>query len=613
MKFYDFKKINLDNYGNYDTNQLTDSILESVERQKLDMDPDQLSGLLVDSIDAHSMKLTSHFHLYLPQSMQQSVDSLTDPYNIPVLTHHDLQTDAIGRVSSGRYVNTFDTFKSGMFNQEVTALLGLSGDTKDLYKKLRKYNSILLGNGNLGAGRLETVSNVVDADAVTKILNKTYDTISMGYETDTLICSEDGLPYYESEFVAGKDYGHGPVYIIFGKLRYFEKSYVNAPADENAGNTSYLRIHNKDNAKKDNVDVKYLVDSGCAGSCEVNFTFNDSINKQQTDGALMKIKEFKKLGDTLYTKVLEMLSEDSRLTLDEVKALDDDAFVGAKRLVLAHSEDAINASVSIITDEIEDCDEKTELLDFLSVRLEDVKASEKANKDEDKNDSKVNELKFNFTDEKWTLSDEKEDNEKALLAVLVTKYSDNKEDATEMINSILSEKEFKDELVTELATDELADVMTRIDNYKYESGVQQAKYSALVQTADSLTSDLKDNYIEKLLSFRTKEDPSLDSDELKTQFKERSLESLKSTYEDMINIFATSDESTEGLDDDGNKLDADKGAKEMTDEEIKVLKDEQLVNYKAIRSINVVAASKFMADSTKRINQLIEDSKQDKN
>ena len=610
MKFYDYKKINIDRYGDFDTNQLTDNILASVENQKEYRDKEQLEGLLVDSIDAHAMKLTSHFHLYLPASMQQSVDSLTNPYNIPVLKHHDLHTDAIGRIVSGNYVNTFDTFKQGMMGNEVSNLLGLSLDTKAIHTKLRKYNKILFTKGNLGLGRLETTSNVVDEASITKILNKTYDTISMGYDTDSIVCSECGSPYYDCDHTTGQDYGNGPMYIIFGKLRYFEKSYVNAPADENAGNTSYLKIHNKDNAKKDNVNIKFLVDSGCAGNCDVNFTFNDSITKQQTNGALMKIKEFKKLGDSLYTQILEKMPEDSRLTLDEVKSLEDSAFVGAERLVLANNEDAVNASISILTD-VEDCDEKTELLDFLNVRLDDVKnTNSNSNSDDDTDENK---LTFTFTDEKWTLADEKEDKEKALLSVLISKYSDEQENAQELITSILSEKDFKDELITSLATDELADMKGRIDNYKYESGVQQAKYSALVETADSLTSELKDNFIEKLLSFRTKEDPSLDSDALTEQFKERSLDSLRSTYEDMVAIFSKSESNTdEDLDDDANNLDQNKGASKLTDEEVQVLKDEQSDNYRALLSVNMSMAEKFMIDSTKRIDDLIKNSKEQK-
>jgi len=609
MKFYDYLKINIDGYGNYDTNRLTDNILESVETQKTYRDHDQLEGLMVDSIDAHSMKLTSHFHLYLPASMQQSIDSLTDPYNIPVLTHHDLYTDAIGRVVGGKYVNTFDTFKHNMLGGEISDFLGMSLSTKNIHTKLRKYNNILFTKGNLGLGRLETTSNIVNEDAITKILNKTYDTISMGYDTNSIVCSECGNSYYDCDHTTGEDYGHGPTYIIFGKLRYFEKSYVNAPADENAGNTSYLKIHKKDNAKKDNVAIKYLANSGCAGQCDVNFTFNDSINKQQTNGALMKIKEFKKLGDSLYSQTLEKMPEDSRLTLDEVKSLDDDAFVGSKRLVLANSTDAVNASI-LLLNEVEDCDEKAELLDFLNKRLEATNNNVDKNLSQDDNTDE-SKLTFTFVDEKWSLADEKEDKEKALLSVLVQKYSDSKEDAQELIDSILNDKEFKNELVTSLATDELADMMARIDNFKYESKVQQAKYSALVQTADSLASELKDNYIEKLLSFRTKEDPSLDSDTLREQFKGRSLDSLKSTYSDMVAIFTKLDSNTNSnLEDDNINIDSNKNKVKFTPKQIQEMKDEQSNNYRTLLNINFGQAEKYMIDSTKRIKELIESSKE---
>lgn len=148
---------------------------------------------------------------YLEEDMANAVDTWLDPYNRPVLTHHDMKSDAIGRVVSAKYV----TMKNSK-------------------------------GKNAPQGYIQLQAEITDSDAVTKIKDKRYNTVSISTDARTAVCSickrdiaKDGLCEHER----GKRYDGKKCFWYLGGLKYKEVSYVNAPADEYA---STERFEEKD-------------------------------------------------------------------------------------------------------------------------------------------------------------------------------------------------------------------------------------------------------------------------------------------------------------------------------------------------------------------------------
>lgn len=77
---------------------------------------------------------------------------------------------------------------------------------------------------------------LVDADAIEKVKNGTFKTVSIGGSTDSLICSICGTDNIHDacEHWPGQEYDGSVCYFIVGNITFNECSFVNVPADENA-------------------------------------------------------------------------------------------------------------------------------------------------------------------------------------------------------------------------------------------------------------------------------------------------------------------------------------------------------------------------------------------
>jgi len=138
---------------------------------------------------------------YLEEDMANAVSTWTDPFQKPVLAHHEIKKDAIGRVLSAKYIQLKDS------------------------------------KGNKPRGYIQLEAEITDAEAVTKIRDKRYNTVSISTDARTAVCSicnhdiaKNGLCEHER----GKKYDGKKCFWYLGGLKYKEVSYVNAPADEYA-------------------------------------------------------------------------------------------------------------------------------------------------------------------------------------------------------------------------------------------------------------------------------------------------------------------------------------------------------------------------------------------
>lgn len=165
----------------------------------------------------HSGRLTN-MRVYPGKFMKAGVGSWLSPTGKPVLKHHDDERDPIGRVFSADYIQT----KSGsQFDQDF-----------------------LNPNDDLGSGFIKLGVNIMDADAIDKILDGRFKHVSTRQVMDFMLCSVCGDKLLtresECEHYPGQEYTvdeSGKAYKCYGitgPLSYREVSLVTLPADSMA-------------------------------------------------------------------------------------------------------------------------------------------------------------------------------------------------------------------------------------------------------------------------------------------------------------------------------------------------------------------------------------------
>lgn len=152
----------------------------------------------------HAGFINGNHTWYLEEDMANGVDTWISPYNKPVLVHHEMKKDAIGRVLSAKYVKMTDSKN---------------------------------GNKNYPKGFIQLEVEITDQEAVAKIKDRRYNTVSISTDARTArcsICNQDIAAKGLCEHERGKKYDGKKCFWYLGGLKYKEVSYVNAPADEYA-------------------------------------------------------------------------------------------------------------------------------------------------------------------------------------------------------------------------------------------------------------------------------------------------------------------------------------------------------------------------------------------
>ena len=431
-------------------NKFLDTILTDMEKQKDEVDPNLIEGLQVKSRVTHAGRLTGHYHYYGPAQVKAGADSFLKPFNKPILRHHDDHADPIGRVKSVVYVDTPPAFMTPSMVGSINQITKHSKKTLSYIKKMKPF---LYDPHFQGLGYLETIGNITDADAIEKILDGRYYTISIGYDTDALFCSEclqDWATEGPCEHVKGMNYGNGKTFMVFGDMMYEEFSYVNKPADDLAANIEMKKVkipklvalgdYLKDSKKKSDritksmlamsLDSEFVSDALRVPVTDLSFYKYDSVNENYISinnitGDTMKIKDLKNDVD-LYTKVAEFIPEAQRFDADKITALKDSDFVGANRLFVAVDAVHIDAAKKFL-EGVEDSDEKTELLSFLDTRKTSLEQPSNQSDEDSLSEDTTNLLTKLFNGE--DLTDEEVDN------LYEASFADDKDNADKKLSS----------------------------------------------------------------------------------------------------------------------------------------------------------------------------------
>ncbi|MBU5262108.1 hypothetical protein [Bacillus atrophaeus] len=156
---------------------------------------------LVVQMEAIHVGRTANYTFYTEEGLRNGLESWTHPYNKPVLTHHDQHSgEPIGRILRAEFSESTISGRKGLiFTCEIT-----------------------------------------DSEAIEKVLDGRYQTVSIGATTDKVTCNICGKDRTKEwcEHWRGEKYEEQTCHFVIGTTFGNEVSYVNVPADENAGNFS---------------------------------------------------------------------------------------------------------------------------------------------------------------------------------------------------------------------------------------------------------------------------------------------------------------------------------------------------------------------------------------
>ena len=208
--------------------------------------------LMVKIAATHAGLVTRNNGFYMPDKMRDGAGTFVQNYGKPVLLHHNSHSgDPVGRIRHAQYVDT----STGIAKQD-----GYIKDFIDPHVSFETKVDIIdriISDGLLddpsydGVGYIELIAAITDKEAIQKISDNRYLTVSIGAETDAAICSICKTDWAETgeicDHVPGNEYEGKSAFVIAGNLFYDEVSFV-----------SNIRIFNKYFVQNDNTnDASY--------------------------------------------------------------------------------------------------------------------------------------------------------------------------------------------------------------------------------------------------------------------------------------------------------------------------------------------------------------------
>ena len=210
-----------------------------------DSKSDSGHSLLVRMAATHAGIVNGNMRFYRPDKMQEGVhtwlpktskDGVVLQTPRPVLIKHDEHGDVLGRVldakyvdESWRYANEFPMIKDFVFYQR-------DGKRRhDLFKSVDWVVTNLMPlNEYSGLGYTDLGVRITNPDGIRKILADEYLTVSVGFRTDSAICSlchTDWAVDGKCEHKLGQKEDGKSMFLISGAFDNQEVSFINFPAD----------------------------------------------------------------------------------------------------------------------------------------------------------------------------------------------------------------------------------------------------------------------------------------------------------------------------------------------------------------------------------------------
>lgn len=211
----------------------------------------------------HAARITGNNKLYLPGKVKDAVPSLTHPYGKPVGVHHKENEDPVGRIKAATYVSTAPNIPlringldrlydaSSDINHQLDILDALSA-SKAIYNK--KWE---------GLGHVIASAVIGDKDAIKKIKDERYSTVSIDMVTNHLYCSKCRTDWRTEtcDHTPGQD----GCYFVTGDIQFNGFDFVNRPADDLASLISFSEPNSGINPTFASRHITNSVDFSSAG------------------------------------------------------------------------------------------------------------------------------------------------------------------------------------------------------------------------------------------------------------------------------------------------------------------------------------------------------------
>jgi hypothetical protein len=284
-----------------------------------------VKSLVVEIEASHSGIINGNHFFYLPKGMENGIETFVKPFPKPVLVNHDSRTDPIGRVYDSKYID---------YNLSPGMLRDYNNPT-DVIEHVMDFVKGPIFNGSTeykGLGHLELKSEITDTDAIQKILDKRYLTVSIGGTCKDVTCSrcganikdemmdiQNGIDKPESDCAheLGLKYSDSEpsLFFIAGDMDFDELSYVTSPADPNA----VARVANSRNKDSNSFTVCDMKTSTEGTKIHIHLTTKDS-KQESTKEMKTKLKDFLSKPEdalALVKKVLKDMGLTKHIVSDE--------------------------------------------------------------------------------------------------------------------------------------------------------------------------------------------------------------------------------------------------------------------------------------------------------
>lgn len=526
-------------HNSYLTFKLKDEDIKRLQHDILDA-KDEPKGVRIKIEATHSGIVNGNKKFYLPIGMKAGTDSFVKPYPKPVTVNHDQYSSPLGRIAEASYISY------GIGGQIDTLRPRGISDSKSM-AKVRDFvkSSTYSMDGYKGLGHIQLIAEINDKDAIQKIVDKRYLTVSIGGGTNAMYCSICGVDNKRKscDHYPGQVYDGEECFFVSGDLMDFDHvSYVNSPADKNT-NTELL----------DSDDYRITI---------LDFITLDKGKKMNLKDFLQgKFPTYKEVKDYMEgIGLAAYLSDDT----SNVKELDF-VLLDEKILPIHDKAHAIAARLILQDSEVEDGDK--------NVALEVI-------------DQKLT----NLIGEAFSINDELE-KLKTPAAVEDDKTASAKTEngqvsiSDEAINSIVSK-----------VVDELKKSFNVSDSYSVTrlKSIQRVNDSLEVEV-QSLTDKLRKNTINQILTLEDK----LSDNDYRQKLETRNITSLEDKLDDLINGLSNKSKTDTDPVNDNNKA-LEPNSVDKTKVSDNVQEDNSNVQDQGTTNTNKLSASEIV-DEYKRL------------
>ena len=417
----------------------------------------KLKSVTVKMEATHSGKVNGNYWYYSPYGMSNGAKSFIRPYAKRVTRDHLDDSETLGRVIEANYIS-YDDAPEKLLNpvnknsiKEIKDFIKSPNYRKSDYK---------------GLGHVELIAKITDPDAINKILDNKYVSVSVGGNAKSAICSICGESIENiHRHMRGAKYNGEPCFYIGGDMVFEHVSYVDVPADKKAVST-LIRDAEEHRSYLSILDFETLT---------------------QGNTTMVKLDELDKSNDILVDHAKELGIKDFVCPTD-IKDKSNYIFIEEQSFPIS---DALSASLAkdFFITKIEDSEDKQSILQLIDEKLSELGVTDYASVIEGAKVTEGPEVVVKDSIDTGALADLVVAKIQDSLGIKASSYQSARTKALAKENQILSSKVV--ELETQLR-DSLISQISALDKIEDSDKIERLKERSIDSLMDKLQ-DIKDS------------------------------------------------------------------------------------------------------------------------